>query len=85
VLDRITRHRLRWFVRRPLVLVPQVLCLLCGLAMPVLELVPLTSSILGAAVVCFAIALVAGDGLFALGGTTVIGGGLWFVVGTVAR
>jgi hypothetical protein len=74
VLDRI-RHRLPWLVQRPLAVVPQALCILCGLAMPFLELVPMTSSILGAAVACLAITLVAGDGLFALGGMAVIGTG----------
>jgi hypothetical protein len=53
--------------------------------MPVLELVPLSSSILGAAVACLAIALVAGDGLFALGGTAVIGSGVWLLVGSLLR
>ena len=41
------------------------LCLICGLAMPVLELVPFTSSFLGGAVALLAISIIVRDGLFA--------------------
>lgn len=73
-LDGISRHRLGIFVRRPFRWITQTACLLCGLAMPLLELVPFTSSILGAAVVLFALGLLARDGLFALIG-------IFFVIG----
>ena len=48
-------------------------CLLSGLAMPLLEVVPFSSSLLGMAVLCFASALLAADGLF-------VALGLFFIV-----
>lgn len=45
-----------------------LLCLIAGLLMPVLELAPFSSSILGASVLCFSIAMLTRDGLFALFG-----------------
>lgn len=72
-LDRITARRLTPLVRRPLTSVLELTCLCCGLAMPMLELVPFTSSILGAAVSIMAIALLTKDGLFALGALILIG------------
>ena len=65
-LDRHARQRARLFTRRPFRKMLQVLCLLCGAAMPFLELVPFSSSILGATVLLMATALLARDGLFAL-------------------
>lgn len=73
-LDRVTEERLRMLVRRPMLWVTQLLCLLCGLAMPFLELVPFTSSILGATVSLFAFGMLARDGLFTLIGFLAIGG-----------
>jgi hypothetical protein len=65
-LDRHSRERLRVLVRKPFDRVTYLLCLLCGLSMPVLELVPFSSSILGAAVSLMAMTLLLRDGLFAL-------------------
>ncbi len=67
-IDRHTTVRLGILVHRPFRSILQLACMLCGLAMPFLELVPFSSSILGAAVAFFAIALVAKDGLVALAG-----------------
>ncbi|MBW3097058.1 exopolysaccharide biosynthesis protein [Pseudohoeflea coraliihabitans] len=65
VLDSITARRLTVLVHRPMASILHLACLCCGLAMPMLELVPFSSSILGAAVSVMAIALLARDGLFA--------------------
>lgn len=73
-LDHVTRPRLEWLLRPPFVLPLQATSLLCGAAMPLLELVPLTSSLLGLAVSLFAVAIVTRDGLVALLGLGVIGG-----------
>lgn len=81
-LDRVTRPRMEWLVHRPFVLVLELACFLCGAAMPFLELVPLTSSILGAAVLIFSVAMVARAGLFALAGIVVIAVGA-VAVGTL--
>ncbi|QIE54948.1 exopolysaccharide biosynthesis protein [Pikeienuella piscinae] len=72
-LDRVTRRRLAALVEPPFSALPSVVCLLCGLAMPFLELVPFTSSILGFAVAVLAVSALARDGLFALLALIVIG------------
>ncbi|MBQ2260023.1 MAG: exopolysaccharide biosynthesis protein [Loktanella sp.] len=78
-VDRVTRPRLTWLLRWPAVLPLQVLCVLCGLAMPVMELVPLTSSIAAFAVCLVAVSLMSDDGFFALAGVVVaIGGAVVF-------
>lgn len=64
-LDRTARSRLRVMTAGPMRKLLQAVCLLCGLAMPFLELVPFSSSILGLTVLCFATALLVRDGLFA--------------------
>lgn len=72
-LDRHTRaDRLRRLVGRRGRVLPQTLCVVAGATMPVLELVPFASSILGAAVLCFAVALLTRDGLFAVFGMTIM-------------
>lgn len=68
-LDRRSRDRLKFLVIRPMDRFPQVLCLMAGLAMPFLEFVPFTSSILGLFVAAQATAMLVGDGLIALAGT----------------
>lgn len=72
-LDRITRRRLTALVAPPLSALPSFFCMICGLVMPFLELVPFTSSILGFAVVIFAVAALARDGLLVLIALGVIG------------
>jgi len=74
LFGRVTRPRLDPLVRRPFVLAPQLLCLLCGLAMPFLELVPFTSSASAAAVAVFAMALIVRDGLLVVVGLVLAGG-----------
>lgn len=79
-IDRHTRPRLSVLVRPPTRSVLQATCMICGLAMPFLELVPFSSSILGAAVSFFAIALVVRDGIFAAIGLLFLGGGVMAVI-----
>lgn len=66
VIDRITRPRLTALTAPPFALVPEILCVACGAAMPFLELVPFSSSILASAVFLFAVALLTRDGLVVL-------------------
>ncbi len=73
-LDRITRPRLAFLVSFPGVLLPELTCLLAGLLMPFLEVVPFSSSMVGASVSLLAVGLVARDGLFVLAGLFVFGG-----------
>ncbi len=65
-VDRHTHERLSAFVHRPLIFIPQLLCLISGLMMPVLELVPFSSSIMGVGVVFLALGMVTRDGLLAM-------------------
>jgi hypothetical protein len=73
-LDRITKERLRLLVHRPFLWVTQAICLICGLMMPFLELVPFTSSLMGVVVCLFAFGMLARDGLFTLLGLAAISG-----------
>lgn len=72
-LDRNTRYnRLHAFVGRGGRLVPQALCVVAGALMPVLEIVPFSSSILGTAVLCFAVGMLTRDGLFVVLGIAIM-------------
>lgn len=64
-LDNHTRPRFALLMSPPLRKLYQGLCVLCGALMPLLELVPFSSSILGAATILFATALIVRDGLLA--------------------
>ncbi|MBB5514457.1 hypothetical protein FHS89_000455 [Rubricella aquisinus] len=84
-IDRRTRRRLLWMVRPPGALLIKTAAMMCGLAMPFLEVFPMTSSLLAVAVCFFAIALLARDGVLALIGLAFIGGTGWagfFLVST---
>jgi hypothetical protein len=65
-LDRHTRNRLGFLFHRPIVYVPQLLCLVSGLAMPFLEVIPFSSSVVAAGVSMLALSLLTRDGLFFL-------------------
>ena len=73
-IDRHTRARWGLLLRRPGQIAVESLCLLCGAAMPFLELVPFSSSILASAVALLSVALVVRDGAVALAGLVLIGG-----------
>jgi hypothetical protein len=73
LLDRHTRDdRLHALVGRGGRVVPQGLCVVAGGLMPVLELVPFSSSILGTAVLCFSVAMLTRDGLLVLIGIAIM-------------
>lgn len=78
-LERLTRRRLSLLASPPAVFVAQLLCTICGLAMPLLEFTPFASSILGAMVSVFAVGFLARDGAFILAGfaafALLVGGG----------
>jgi hypothetical protein len=79
-IDRITAHRLDLLVQgpaRPLLLTA---CALAGLAMPFLELLPFTSSILAGAVTLIGLGLLVRDGVMALLGLGCIAGGLALIL-----
>ena len=62
-VDARTNERFRILAYRPLVLLPQTLCLISGALMPFLEFVPFSSSVLGFGVAVLALGMLARDGL----------------------
>jgi hypothetical protein len=73
-LDRYTRKgRLRRLVGNGGRILPQLLCVIAGILMPLLEIVPFSSSVLGMAVLSFSIALLTRDGVFVLVGLAIVG------------
>jgi hypothetical protein len=65
-LDGHTAPRLRYLTCPPLDMIPKIACLLAGLTMPLLEILPFSSSLLGMAVTTTAIGFMARDGLYVL-------------------
>jgi hypothetical protein len=75
-LDAHAHSRLSALVVPPINLVPRLACILCGLSMPFLELVPFSSSILASAVVLIVLGFLARDGLYTLAGLAMAALGL---------
>ncbi len=71
-IDRHSRDRLHIFTKQPGRQIAYGACMLCGFAMPFLEIVPFSSSLLGFAVLCIVTGLLAVDGLFVLVGICVM-------------
>ena len=72
-IDRHSHERLRALTTPPLVKLAQALCMVCGLGMPFLELVPFSSSILGTAVIFFSVGFLARDGLYVIAAFAMMG------------
>nr|WP_282569188.1 exopolysaccharide biosynthesis protein [Aliiroseovarius sp. S1339] len=66
----VTTRRLAFLTTPPVSYLLYTICLFCGAAMPFLELVPLTSSMLASVVALLSIALISKDGVFTLIGLT---------------
>lgn len=73
VIDKAIRPRLTFLTERPSSYVIAMVCVMIALTVPPLELVPFVDVPLWAALVAFSLALVAHDGLLAIG-TFVVGG-----------
>ena len=67
-IDRNTGERLRLLTAEPIASLFVLICLCAGLAMPLLEFVPFSSSILGLSVLLISSAFLTRDGLYALAG-----------------
>ena len=67
-IDRNTGSRLHLLTVQPMASLFTLICLCAGLAMPFLELVPFSSSILGLSVILISSAFLTRDGLYALAG-----------------
>ena len=80
-VDRFLHPRLTWLVdngaSRYLI---ASMSLLVSLMLPVMEFIPFSATIGGAALVCFGLALVARDGLLVLFSLLFTGGALWMIV-----
>ena len=63
-IDRRTRRGLTGLFHRPVIYVPELLCLLSGLVMPVLEFIPFSASIVATGVCLLALSMLTRDGLF---------------------
>lgn len=79
-VDRVTAQRLGLLVSGPARPLMLAACILAGLAMPFLELLPLTSSILATAVTLIGLGLLVRDGLLALLGLGCVATGFALVV-----
>jgi len=79
-LDRHSRPRLRFVTVPPMSRLVLALCGLAGLSMPMLELVPFTSSLLAMAVTCLGFSLLMRDGLWAVLAVLPMGAAGWVLV-----
>ncbi|MEQ8656013.1 MAG: exopolysaccharide biosynthesis protein [Hyphomicrobiales bacterium] len=79
-VDGHTTQRFRAFVQRPLVFIPQLLCLTSGLLMPFLEFVPFSSSALGVGVTLLALGMLTRDGAITFVGLLPYGLVIWLLV-----
>jgi hypothetical protein len=79
-VERHTTQRLSAFVRPPLILVPQSLCFMSGLMMPVLEFVPFSSTTLGIGVTLLALGMLTRDGAVTLVGLVPYALIIWLIV-----
>lgn len=62
-LDERVHPRMTALAQRPFIIISQVMCLLSGLALSPLEIVPFTSTLIGLAVTLLALGMLARDGL----------------------
>ena len=83
-LDRHTRRRLSGLFHRPMIYIPKLICLVSGLAMPFLEFIPFSASIVATGVALLAISLLTRDGLFFLLALMPYGGMLVLAVNMLA-
>jgi hypothetical protein len=82
-LEHRTTPRFRIFSDWPVIMVPQILCLLSGLMMPLLEFVPFSSSVVGLGVVLLALGMLTRDGILALVALVPYAGAGWLVASVI--
>lgn len=68
-----TRERLVFLVQGPATGVLLFLCMLCGLAMPFLEVLPATSSMMAGAIAILCLSLISRDGVLTIAGLISLG------------
>lgn len=79
-IDRVLKPRLTFLVHRSGSYGIAVLCVVVGLCMPLMELVPFSSSAVGLALLILGLSLVAHDGLLALLAIAIFGGAFAFLI-----
>ncbi|WP_157961733.1 exopolysaccharide biosynthesis protein [Acuticoccus kandeliae] len=81
--DRLVRPRFSFMINRWTIIAMVVICAALAATMPPMELLPLTSTLTAAIIALFALAILAGDGLLALGAmgaSLLAGGGFLFLL-----
>ncbi|MBU0723438.1 MAG: exopolysaccharide biosynthesis protein [Alphaproteobacteria bacterium] len=73
-LDQVTRPRLVWLTQGLALRLAATLCLLTALSMPLLEILPFTSTLAGAVISLFGLSLTTRDGLLMLFALLFVGG-----------
>ena len=78
-VDKVTRRRMTMLVRRPLSLLPLVICIGVACVVPVLEFIPFSASLAACAIAFFGLGFVAEDGLLVAIGLAIASCVGWFV------
>lgn len=65
-LDQVTKQRYTWLIDHAGVGIVSIACILIALATPLLEFIPFSANVAGAAIATFSLALIARDGLIAV-------------------
>ncbi|PLW81469.1 exopolysaccharide biosynthesis protein [Kineobactrum sediminis] len=79
-IDHLLKPRLIFLVKGPATVVIAVFCLIIATGMPLLELIPFSSSLAGTALGIFGLSLVSRDGLLALIAYVTAGATLWLAI-----
>lgn len=64
----LTSERLNWMAKGPMAQVILLVCMFCGLLMPFLEIVPVSSSMMAGVIALLTVSIMSRDGVFALAG-----------------
>lgn len=79
LVDGLTHQRLPALTASPFDRLWAFVCMVAALFIPVFELVPMSATIIAAAILLFSLAMVARDGLLVILGVSVLGGAGWFL------
>lgn len=82
-IDRYSRRRLSFLFHRPLIWVPQVLCMVTGMMMPLLEFIPFSASIGAIGVSLLVMAMLTKDGIFFILALLPYAGGIYLATRVV--
>lgn len=77
-IDRVSKTRLTTFVDHAGAVLSALICIVIAMATPVMEVVPMSANVAGIAIIAFGIALLARDGVIAIGAILLsVGTGIW--------